>query len=55
MVERILAVSTAGRCGTTMTDGHETQPRRFRGDPGDLRQLFVPLAAGTAGEFPEAL
>ena len=32
--------------------GYETQPRRFRGDPGDLRQLFVPLAAGAAGELP---
>src|ERR1700694_611160 len=32
--------------------GHETQARRFRGDPGDLRQLFVPLAMGAAGEFP---
>ena len=32
--------------------GHETQARRFRGDPGDLRQLFVPLAAGAAGELP---
>ena len=25
--------------------GHETQARRFRGDPGDLCQLLLPLAA----------
>ena len=31
--------------------GHETQARRFRGDQGDLRQLFVPPAAGAAGEL----
>ena len=54
MVEKILAVSTAGRCGTTMTEV-TAQPRRFRGDPGDLRQLFVPLAAGPLGNSPEAL
>src|SRR6516162_3012041 len=35
--------------------GHETQARRFRSDPGDLRQLFVPLATVPLGNSPEAL
>jgi len=57
MVERILAVSTAGRCGTTMTEVTETPGRVvFRGDPGDLGQLFVAARRGVPlGNSPEAL
>ena len=51
MVDSILAVSTAGRCGTTITEVTSRSFVVLAGDERHLDQLLVPFGAGAGGEF----
>ena len=51
MVESILAVSTAGRCGTTITEVTSRSLLGLGRDERHLDQLLVPFAARPGGEF----
>ncbi|MEJ1975204.1 MAG: hypothetical protein WDN49_03215 [Acetobacteraceae bacterium] len=51
IVERIFAVSTAGRCGTTITEVTRIQAGRLGGDEGDRGQLLMPGRAGAGGKL----
>ena len=51
MVDRTLAVSTAGRCSTTMTERDEAKLLRQAGDKGRGRQLLEPRGRGPRREL----
>ena len=52
MVASILAVSTAGRCGTTITEETSRSLLVLRRHERHLDQLLVPFAAAPAGNSP---